>query len=118
MHALHSWSDDDATRFFSGHAVYEKSVDVPKEVGKVVLDFGEGTPVTPTRVSNGMRAWFESPVREGAVVFVNGARVGSVWCPPYEIDVTKALHAGSDAIRIEVGNLAINELAGQKHAGL
>lgn len=113
MHALHSWSDDEATRFFSGRAVYEKSVDVPKESGKVVLDFGEGTPVTPTRLSNGMRAWFESPVREAAVVFVNGTRVGSVWCSPYEIDVTKAVRVGSNAIRIEVGNLAINELAGQ-----
>ena len=33
--------------------------------------------------------------------------------PPYEVRITKLLHAGENKIRIEVGNLAINALAGQ-----
>ena len=113
MHELRAWTDDESTRFYSGRAVYEKSIGVDEPSAQMTLDFGEGTPVEPTRMTNGMRAWLESPAREAAVVFVNGIRVGSVWCPPYEIDVTRALRAGSNAIRIEVANLAINELAGQ-----
>jgi hypothetical protein len=60
-----------------------------------------------------MRAWLESPVREAAVVYINSQRAGTVWRPPYEIDVTKLLQPGDNTLRVEVGNLAINELAGQ-----
>jgi hypothetical protein len=37
---------------------------------------------------------------------------GSVWKPPYEVDVTGLLHAGANTIRVVVANLAINRLAG------
>ena len=111
---LRSWTGDEATEFFSGVAVYEKTVPLPANDGRtVLLSFGEGTPVTPTRLANGTRAWLESPVREAALVYVNGKRAGAIWKPPYEIDVTKLLTPGSNSIRIEVANLAINELAGQ-----
>jgi glycosyl hydrolase family 106( putative alpha-L-rhamnosidase) len=118
MHELRSWTADEPTRFFSGQAVYEKAIDVPAEFLKpdsvVTIDFGEGAPVQPQRArTNGMRAWIEAPVREAAVVMVNGQRAGSVWRPPYEVDITKLLHAGSNTIRIEVANLAINNLSGQ-----
>ena len=59
-----------------------------------------------------MQAWLESPVREAAVVYVNGRRAGSVWCPPYTVDVTGLLRPGENTLRIVVGNLAINEMAG------
>jgi hypothetical protein len=36
-----------------------------------------------------------------------------VWRPPYRLDVTEYLHAGSNELRVVVGNTAINELAGQ-----
>jgi hypothetical protein len=52
-------------------------------------------------------------VREAAVVFVNGRRAGSAWCPPYAVDVTPHLRPGSNDIRIEVANLAINHMAGR-----
>jgi len=55
----------------------------------------------------------DAPVREAAVVFVNGRRAGSAWCPPYEVDVTALLRPGSNQIRIDVGNLAINHMAGR-----
>jgi hypothetical protein len=113
MPALRSWAEDARTRFFSGVARYEKTVRIEARGRETMLDFGQGTPVVSARLANGMRAWFESPVREAAVVYVNGRRAGSVWKPPYEIDVTKLIQPGTNTIRIEVGNLAINELAGQ-----
>jgi hypothetical protein len=59
-----------------------------------------------------MQAWLDGPIREAAVVYVNGERAGSVWAPPYELDVTKFLKAGANKIRIEVGNTAMNYMAG------
>jgi alpha-L-rhamnosidase len=113
MHQLRSWTEDEKTKFFSGQAVYERSVTVPP--GRyTTLQFGEGTPVPETPRRNGMRVWLDSPVREAAVVYINDQRAGSVWCPPYQVDVTKLLHPGENRIRIVVANLAINALAGQK----
>jgi hypothetical protein len=60
-----------------------------------------------------MRALLESPVREAAIVYVNGLRAGSVWHPPYEIEITGQLHAGENTLRMVVANLAINALAAQ-----
>ena len=42
---------------------------------------------------------------------VNGHRAGSIWRPPYEVEIGSLLHAGVNALRITVANLAINELA-------
>jgi hypothetical protein len=58
-----------------------------------------------------MRAMLEGPVREAAIVYINGKRAGSVWCPPYRVDVSDLLQTGENRIRIVVANLAINELA-------
>ncbi len=80
---------------------------------RVVLDFGKGTAIEGTDHWPGMRALFDGPVREAAVVFVNGNRAGSVWHPPYELDVTKYIRAGVNDIRLRVGNTAINEMAGE-----
>jgi hypothetical protein len=60
-----------------------------------------------------MRAYLDPPVREAAEVYVDGKRAGVVWRPPYRVDVTGFLHAGSNHLRIVVANTAINELAGQ-----
>ena len=60
-----------------------------------------------------MRALLEGPVREAAVVTVNGRRAGAVWCPPYSVDVTELLKSGENTLRIQVGNTAINHMAGR-----
>jgi hypothetical protein len=60
-----------------------------------------------------MRALLDGPVREAAIVYLNGQRAGSVWHPPYEIDITDQLHAGENTLRIVVANLALNALAAQ-----
>jgi hypothetical protein len=116
MARLHSWTDEEKEKSYSGEAVYERTVKIPAGFlkGRVDLDFGQGTALPETPRRNGMQAWLESPVREAAVVYVNDHRVGPVWHPPYALDVTLLLHEGENKIRITVGNLAINALAGQK----
>ncbi|MCC6365650.1 MAG: hypothetical protein IT165_19225 [Bryobacterales bacterium] len=99
MEGLKSWADEEATRYYSGVAAYEKEVAMSAETlrgGKLRLDFGAATAVPEERLTNGMRAWLDGPVREAAVVYVNGRRAGSVWMPPYSVDVTGLLMAGSD----------------------
>jgi hypothetical protein len=56
-------------------------------------------------------ALVEPPIREAATVFVNGRRAGSIWAPPYRIDVTDLLRGGANEVRIDVYNTAINRLA-------
>jgi len=117
MTKLQSWTDLPARKYFSGAAVYEKVVNIESSLllprREVYLNFGEGATVTTAerRSGNGMRAMLEGPVREAAVVYVNGKRAGSIWHPPYEIAVGTLLHAGENSLRIVVANLAINRLA-------
>jgi hypothetical protein len=113
-----SWTADPATQFYSGKAVYERTIEVNAENlagGELLsLDFGEGMPVeADPKIKSGMRALLEGPVREAAVVLVNGQRAGSVWHPPYRLDITSALHLGTNKIEIRVANTAINTLAGR-----
>ena len=51
------------------------------------------------------------PIREAATVFVNGRRAGSVWSPPYRVDVTDLLREGGNELQVDVYNTAINQLA-------
>jgi hypothetical protein len=116
MPQLRSWTDDKTTVYYSGQAVYEKSIELPAALtgGKVILDFGAGEPVTaPAGHVLGMRALLESPVRECAIAYINEEKAGSIWHPPYEIDISRFLKPGPNQLRIAVANLAINELAGK-----
>ena len=118
MDKLHSWTDDKETAFYSGQAIYEKDIEVPptflRPGTSACLDFGPGAPVEePSSANPPLRAWLESPVREAAQVFVNGQAAGSVWKPPYELDISNFLHAGKNRLKIVVANLAINAMAGQ-----
>ncbi len=61
-----------------------------------------------------MQAWLDAPVRDAAVVYINDRRAGSVWLPPYTLDVTGSLHSGANRIKIVVGNTAINHMAGRR----
>ena len=113
---LHSGTDDLATRYFSGIAKYKKTISVPAAMlrsgSSVRLDFGEGQPLSPQPLKAGMQAWLDPPVREAAVVYVNGKRAGSIWCPPYSVDITSLTHSGQNDIEVDVANLALNYMAG------
>jgi hypothetical protein len=118
MPTLRPWSDEERFRYYSGQGTYTKTLDLAANQvrgNSLTLDFGEGTPVPkpdPLPEFN-MRAYLDGPVREAAEVYVNDERVGVVWHPPYEIDITAMVKAGTNELRIVVGNTAINELAGQ-----
>jgi len=58
-----------------------------------------------------MRAWYDPPVREAAIVFVNGHRVGALWHPPYRLAVDGFLKQGQNQIVIKVYNTAMNAWA-------
>lgn len=118
MDTLRSWTDTTSTRYFSGTAAYEKKVTVPEALLKdgpgLVIDLGQGKPAAVPFGGMGqahMTAQLDAPVRECAVVYVNGKRAGSVWAPPYRVDVTGLVKAGENTIRIEVANLALNEMS-------
>jgi hypothetical protein len=118
MDQLGSWLYNKTTKHYSGVAVYEKDVSISENILKpgmvLKLHFGEGKALEKIRGrSPGMRAWFEGPVREAAVVYVNDRRAGSVWCPPYEVEVTRSLKPGENKIRILVANTAVNYMAGR-----
>ena len=117
MNTLRSWTEDEETRYFSGVATYEKEVtltDAMFEKGrKIILDFGEGQANQSQPSQAGMQAMFDAPLREAAIVYVNGQRAGSIWCPPYSLDVTSLLRAGPNKFRVEVSNTAINYMSGR-----
>jgi hypothetical protein len=119
MPTLTSWSDNPRLRYYSGIATYQKTISIPAADTTpghtVTLDFGEGIPVpipSPLPRFN-MRAYLEGPVREAAQVYVNNQLAGYVWHPPYRLDLSPFIKIGSNELRIEVGNTAINSLAGQ-----
>jgi alpha-L-rhamnosidase len=117
MQSLHSWTDDDAEKYYSGTATYTRTVEIPEDVihdGGAVLDFGKGTPISRTQLHQaGMRTWYDPPLRDAALVYVNGKLEGAVWDPPYQLDVAPLLRAGTNELKIVVANTAINELAGR-----
>jgi hypothetical protein len=125
MELPHSWAEDPRTSHFSGTATYKRSVTMGPAFrsprGRVFLDFGEARVIEPeplpdgTLRGNSFAALVAPPIREAATVFVNGRRAGSVWAPPYRVDLTDVLRDGANEIRIDVYNTAINRLAEGGH---
>lgn len=110
-----SWTADPALRHFSGTGVYRVGIDLdPSLAGKcLAIDFGTATPAGT--VTNEARpfAAIAAPIRDAAIVLVNGKSVGSVWAPPYRIALSGALRAGRNTIEVQVSNTALNRLAGR-----
>jgi len=121
--ALTSWHEQPDLRFYSGVVTYRRDVEIaPTKLSPMLsagcgiwLDFGAGTARPEEKLTNGMRAWLDAPVREGARVLVNGQDVGAVWAPPYRLNVTKALRPGRNAFELRVGNTALNRWAARPH---
>ena len=121
----HSWAEDSARRHFSGTVSYARRVTLPpgfrKPGDRLFLDFGDARAIEPeplpsgTLRGNSFAALLAPPIREAATVFVNGRRAGSVWAPPYRVDLTALLRDGANEIRIDVYNTAINRLAEGGH---
>jgi hypothetical protein len=61
-----------------------------------------------------MQTWFDPPIREAAVIYINSQKAGSLWCPPYRLDIRRLLKVGRNDVRILIGNTALNYMAGRK----
>jgi hypothetical protein len=109
-----AWDGADETRFFSGVATYDASfmLNAVTRGSTVTLDFGPGKALEPNDRGPGMRTWLDAPIREAAVITVNGRRAGSVWCPPYRLDISAFVRPGTNTLSIRVGNTAMNHMAG------
>ncbi len=84
-------------KFYSGTAVYEKTFEIPGSKlkiknSKLFLDLGD--------------------VHEIAEVKVNGKSCGTVWSPPWRVEVTDALKSGENKLQIEVVNFWPNRIIG------
>jgi len=94
-------SADDGIKYFSGIATYLKSVNVAQETidkGDVIIDLGL--------------------VNNLAEVWVNGQLAGTTWKPPYRIDITDFVTAGSNEIEIKAVNTWVNRLIGDAQPGV
>ena len=126
---LTDWIASDDTKHYSGEAVYTRDFNLSSiPTAATYLQVDGGAPITPpagtinrpapnhsgipnpriTRTGPGMHAWYEPPVREAAIVFINGKRAGSLWHPPYKLNVTPYLKSGQNRIEIRVYNTALN----------
>jgi hypothetical protein len=112
---LASWTELAGRQFYSGEAIYTHTFNLSPNPGHTVVDFGEGTPTVDTRPPNasGIHALLDPPIREAAIVYINGKLAGSLWHPPYRLDITAFAHPGENTLEVRVDNTAINELAGQ-----
>ncbi len=87
---------DEKIRYYSGTAVY----------------MGEFSWTQPTR-KEGEKVMLElGTLYDVAAVKINGVDCGIAWTAPYEVDITKALRKGTNAVEIEVTNSWANALNG------
>jgi hypothetical protein len=108
-----SWTDDAAMRHFSGAVRYTRRfVLSSRSTRTVMLDFGEGMPLTESDPDR-PRAAIAAPVREAALVRVNGRAAGTVWAAPWRIDIAPLLRDGTNEIEVVVMNGAGNALSAQ-----
>jgi hypothetical protein len=91
---LTSWTEDPATRHFSGRGEYEIELQVPARLarGQATLDLGA--------------------VGTVAEVWLNGREAGVAWMQPYRLDVTGRLRPGANRLRVVVANTLINQVTG------
>jgi len=96
--ALRSWTKnaDDRIKYYSGTAVYTKEVELPATVA-------------------GRRIWLElDRVMDMAQVRVNGSDCGTLWTPPYRMEISEFAKPGKNTLEISVTNAWNNRLIGDE----
>ncbi|AWI09462.1 glycosyl hydrolase [Ereboglobus luteus] len=91
---LVSWTESPVPgiRHYSGMAVYTKDIEL-----------------TSREVAANQRVYLEiDQVCEVAEVTVNGKRAGTLWRPPYKLDITDCVRVGKNALQISVANTWVN----------
>jgi len=101
VNELKSWTQlaDSSLKYYSGTAIYSSSFD------PIVIGWKGNTGMATATIN------FDS-IYNIATVKVNGIDCGTLWAPPYNIDITKALKTGKNNIEIEVANTWHNRLIG------
>lgn len=119
---LVSWTELPGAAHYSGAGIYRKQVslsgDWSADHQRVVLTLPNGEPVEPFRLNPERRnmghiAWLDTPLKDAALVRVNGDQVGALYCPPYWLDLTPYLQPGDNELELTVYNRRVNELASQ-----
>ena len=106
------WIADPSTIHYSGEGVYTRDVNIPGPLTTNMYLVVEGGKPTATGGRGGggghISAAYDPPVQAAALVSINGQAAGALWHPPYALDVTKYLKAGTNHIEIRVYNTALN----------
>lgn len=97
---LEDWSrhPEEGIRYYSGIATYRAAFDLPPGTesgpGNLALALGE--------------------VKNLAGVRLNGEDLGTVWCAPWRVDITRAVRSKANRLEIRVANLWPNRLIGDE----
>ena len=97
---LISWTDhpDAGVRYFSGTAAYEKEIEISAD-----------------RLVAGRELWLDlGAVKNFAEVSLNGQSFGTLWKPPFRVNVTAAAKPGANKLVVKVTNLWPNRLIGDE----
>ncbi|MBN1973809.1 MAG: discoidin domain-containing protein [Sedimentisphaerales bacterium] len=95
---LQSWTEhsDSGVKYFSGTAAYTKTIQVQQSwlvpQAKIILELGT--------------------VKDIAEVSVNGKQIGTLWTPPFKLDITDTLKQGENKLEIKVTNQWTNRITG------
>jgi hypothetical protein len=97
FNVLKDWTKqpEDSIKHFSGKATYRKTFEVsapPSSGAGMILDLGK--------------------VNDIAVVRLNGQELGTLWMPPYRVDITAAVKSGANQLEVDIINTWNNRLAG------
>lgn len=96
--SLHRHSDE-GVRHFSGQAAYARLLTV-----------------SPDALGPGKRLYLDlGRVEVIAEVHLNGRNLGTLWKPPYRLDITEAVHSGANQLEVYVTTLWINRLIGDEY---
>ncbi len=96
-----SWTEqsDSSVKYYSGTATYTKSLYIPGDLlnsadCRLDLDLGE--------------------VQVMARVTLNGKDLGTLWHPPFRVDISDAAKLGENMLQVEVVNLWPNRMIGDE----
>jgi len=95
-------NSDPGIRYFSGIATYTREVEIPAELK-----------------DSGDQIWIDlGQVYDLAEVWVNGTIAGTTWKPPYRVNISDLVTAGSNTIEIRSVNKWVNRLIGDAQPGV
>jgi len=89
---------DTRVKYFSGTAIYHKTINV-----------------SPDQLAPARRLYLDlGRVEVIAEVSINGKKLGTLWKPPFAVDVTDAIKPGDNDLQISVTNLWPNRMIGDE----